>query len=155
MRTFGPRPGPGFFILAAILAGVFIAYTVAVPRQWVPVILTAVGVVIIGWARLRVVRLEVTDSVVRAKQGWYQPEKQVARGDVRAIHVFPRLISFRGPDDKPIMMVAPNWSMRQMLEVADELRVPLFDHRRWHGLREVSVGRLANDPREKLSPPRR
>jgi hypothetical protein len=155
MKAFGPRPGPSFYVVSAILAGVLIAYTVAVPRQWLPVVLGVIGLVIIGWARLRAVRLEITDSVVRAKQGWYQPEKQVARGDVRAIHYFPRLISFRGRDDKPIMMVAPNWNLRQMLEVADELGVSLFDHRRWHGLREVSVGRLVNDPRAKLTPPRR
>jgi hypothetical protein len=96
MKVFGPGPGPGFFVLAAILAGVLIAYTVAVPRHWVPVLLGAIGMVIILWVRLRGVRLEITDTEVRARQGGYRPEKQVARGDVRAIHFFPRVISFRG-----------------------------------------------------------
>lgn len=155
MRTFGPRPGPSFFIWATILAGVLIAYAVAVPSNVLWVIVGVVGTVIIGWARVRAVRLEITDTEVRARQGWYRPTKQVDRSDVRAIHFFPRVISFRGPDAQPIMKLDPAWNMRQMLEVADELHVPLFDHRRWHGLREVSVGRLANDPRAKLSPPRR
>jgi hypothetical protein len=44
------------------------------------------------------------------------------------------------------MRLAPNWSLKQMLEVADELGVPLYDHRRWLGLRSANIGRLANRP---------
>lgn len=146
MRTFGPRLGRSGWVLLAVDIGACIAIVVYRPDQvlWV---LAGVGLaVMIGWARLRAVRLEITDSVVRAKQGWYLPERQAAKGDITAIHYFPRVISFRGPDRKPMMRVAPNWSLRQMLEVADELGVPLYDHRRWLGLRKVSTGRLVNHP---------
>jgi|SRR6516165_4552790 len=90
--------------------------------------------------------LEITESVVRAKQDWFLPENQVARSEITAIHYFPSLISFRGPDHKPIMKVRPNWTLRQMLGVADELGVPLYDHRRWLGLRRARIGRLVNRP---------
>jgi hypothetical protein len=103
-------------------------------------------IAVVGWARLRAVRLGITESVVRVKQGWYLPERQAARSDIRAIHYFPSAVSFRGPDRKPIMKVAPNWTLRQMLEVADALAVPLYDHRRWLGLRSVTTGRLVNPP---------
>lgn len=44
------------------------------------------------------------------------------------------------------MMIVPNWTLRQMIEVAGELGVPLFDHRRWLGMRMVDMGRLVYDP---------
>ncbi len=42
------------------------------------------------------------------------------------------------------MKIAPNWTLRQMLEVADELAVPLYNHRRWLGLRSARMGRLVS-----------
>ena len=145
MRTIRPRPGPGFWVLCAILEGMFIALAVIRPDQ---ALLVLVGgpllISVIGWARWRAVRLEIAESVVRARQGWYLPDKQVDRSEISAIHYFPSVISFRGPDRKPIMKIAPNYTLRQMLEVADVLAVPLYDHQRWLGLREVSTGRLVN-----------
>lgn len=146
MRTFGARMGRSAWILAMILAGMFIAAAVYRPDQWPGLSAGAVLVAVITWARLRAVRLEITDSVVRIKQGWYLPERQAARSDVTAIHYFPRVISFRGPDGKPMIRVMPDWSLRQMLEVAVELGVPLYDHRGWLGLRKVSIGRLVDHP---------
>jgi len=146
MKTI--RPGllrPSILIAYAVLLGMFIAAAVIQPSQ---ALLVLVGgpliVAVIGWVRLRAVRLEITDSTVCVKQGWYLPEEQATRGDITAIHYFPRVISFRGPDDEPMMKVAPNWTVRQMLGAAEELGVPLYDHRRWFGLRKVSVGRLVN-----------
>jgi hypothetical protein len=148
MKTIRPGWGPSALIMCAVLLGMLIALAVIQPEQVLWVLATAVGVAVIGWARLRAMRLEITESVVRAKQGWYLPEKQVARSEISAIHYFPRLISFRGPDRKPIMKIAPNWTLRQMLEVADELAVPLYDHRRWLGLRWARIGRLVSHPRQ-------
>jgi hypothetical protein len=146
MRTIRPRPGPGAWAAIAILAGMFIAAAVYRPGQALGLLAGAVLVVVIGWVRVRAVRLEITDSTVRVKQGRFLPEKEAARSDITAIHYFPSLISFRGPDDEPMMKVAPNWTLRQMLEVAGELGVPLYDHRRWLGLRRISTGRLVNHP---------
>jgi hypothetical protein len=144
MRTIRSRPRRSAWILLAVLLGIYIALAVYQPDQALWLLASAVGVAIILWARLRAVQLEITESVVRARQGWYLPEKQAARSEIRAIHYFPSVISFRGPDRKPIMKIAPDWTMRQMLEVAGELGVPLYDHRRW--LRKVSTGRLVNHP---------
>jgi hypothetical protein len=146
MRTIRSRPGRSAWFLLAVLLGIYIALAVYQPDQALWLLASAVGVAIIAWVRLRAVQLEITESVVRARQGWYLPEKQAARSEIRTIHYFPSLISFHGPDRKPIMKIAPNWTMRQMLEVADELGVPLYDHRRWLGLRKVSTGRLVNHP---------
>jgi hypothetical protein len=153
MRKIRSHPGRGAWAAIAVLAGMFIAAAVYQPGQSPVLLAGAVLVVVIGWVRVRAVRLEITDSVVQVKQGRYLPERQAARGDLTAIHYFPRLISFRGPDGKPMMKVAPNWTMRQMLEVADELEVPLYDHRRWLGLRKVSTGRLVNHPHQAIRSP--
>ena len=153
MRTI--RPGllrPSILVACAALAGIFIVAAVIQPDQALLVLVGGpLAIAVIAWARLRAVRLEITESVVRAKQGWYLPEKQAARGEISTIHYFPRLTSFVGSDRKPIMEIAPNWTLRQMLEVADELAVPLDDHRRWLGLRTVRTGRLVNHPA--LGPP--
>jgi hypothetical protein len=144
MKTIRPHPGRSAWILLAALVGAYIVLAVLQPHQVLVLVASAIGVAIIGWARLRAVRLEITESEVCAKQGWYLPEKKAARSEIRSIHYFPRLISFHGPDRQPVMKIAPNWTLRQMLEVADELAVPLYDHRRWLGLRSVTMGRLVN-----------
>jgi len=146
MKTIRPGWGPSAVIWCAVLLGTLIAWAVIQPDQVLWVLATAVGVAVVGGARIRAVRLEITESVVRAKQDWFLPENQVARSEITAIHYFPSLISFRGPDHKPIMKVRPNWTLRQMLGVADELGVPLYDHRRWLGLRRARIGRLVNRP---------
>lgn len=147
MRTIRPRPNPGTWAMFAIFAGICIAIVVLQPHQVLVVLGGAALVAVIGWARIRVIRLEITESVVRARQGWYLPDKKAARSDIGAIHYFPTLISFRGADRRTVIMkIAPAYSLGQMLEVAGELAVPLYDHRRWLGLREVKTGRLVNHP---------
>jgi hypothetical protein len=147
MRTIRPRPGLSALILFAVGAGMFIGAAVYRPGQALELLAGTLLAIAIIWARWRAIRLEITESVVRVKQGWYLPDKQVARSEIGAIHYFPRLISFRGPDRRtPIMKIAPNYRLRQMVEVANELAVPLYDHRRWLGLREVNTGRLVNRP---------
>jgi hypothetical protein len=127
----------------------FIGAAVARPDQALLVLVGGPLVIgVVGWARLRKVRLEVSATTVLVNQGWYRPEVQAARTDISAIHVFPRVISFRGPDIRvPLMKIAPDYTVRQMLEVAEELGVPLYDHRRWLGLRLLSTGRLVNPQR--------
>ena len=96
----------------------------------------------------RSIRLEITESVVRARQGKWRghPDLEVPRNDIRAIHYFPRIISFRGPDDEPFMRIDSNYTLSQVRTVAELLRVPLYDHKRWLGLREASMGRLVYKP---------
>jgi hypothetical protein len=150
-RTFRARLRPSGWAWAAVLAGILVAVGVYQPGQALILFACAVGVCLIAWFRVGAVQLVISDSTVQIRERWFQPGREVARSDITAIHYFPSLISFRGPDNKTMTKLVPNWSLRQMLEVADELGVPLYDHRRWLGLRRgVDVGRLVNHP-----PPRK
>jgi hypothetical protein len=152
------RPGwlrLGVVIPVAIMLGVSIVIAVGMLADHhagqVPwAFFGPVLVVFITWVATRRVRLEITDSVVLVRQGGWRgnPDKQAPRNAITAIHVFPMVISFRGPDKKPIMMIVPNYTPRQMLRVAKVLDVPLYDHRRWFGLRQIHLGRLIYDPRQ-------
>lgn len=165
--TRAPDPGSGtrtvrpgnwrlsIVVPLAVVSGVCIAIgvvqlTADQPAQasfaaalWTPALFYCV----INLLTLRI-RMEITESVVRARQGRWRghPDLEVPRHDVLAIHYFPRIISFRGPDDKPFMRIDCNYTLRQVRAVAQLLRVPLYDHKRWLGLREARIGRLVYDP---------
>jgi hypothetical protein len=143
------KPGlwrPGVVIVWSLVVGMFVAFAVIWPSQAVTWLMGLPLSFSIAWVRVRAVRLEITESTVRARQGWYLPDEQVPRSQIRAIHYYPDVISFRGPDRKPIMRTRSEWSLRQMIAVAGELRVPVYDNRRWHNLRTARVGRLVYDP---------
>jgi hypothetical protein len=116
------------------------------PERWA--LLIPVAVVLVCWLRMLPIRMEVTDALVRAKQGRWrgQPDMEVPRSEISGIHYFPTVISFRGLDNKPIMKLVPHWSLRQILKVATELDVRLYDHRGFLGLKSLSIGRLVYDP---------
>lgn len=118
------------------------------PHQAAVLLVAPVLLTLIAQARTRPVRMEITPAVVQARQGGWrgQPDKEAPRSEIRAIHYFPGRISFRGPDDKPIMEPEPHWTLGQMLKVADELDVPLYDHRGRLRLEELATGRLVYDP---------
>jgi hypothetical protein len=137
---------PSIVIVWSLVVGMFVAAAVIWPGQAVTSLMFLLLLFLIAWVRVRAVRLEITESAVRARQGWYLPDKQVPRSQIRAIHYYPDVISFRGPDRKPIMRTRAEWSLRQMIAVAGELRVPVYDNRRWHNLRTARVGRLVYDP---------
>lgn len=153
---------PGWWRLSSmlpwvILAGIFIAVAVSQfatgdPVAGVMALVAPVVVFLLAWVfvrlRSRPIRLEITESTVRARQGnWHgQPDMETPRSQILAIHYFPRLISFRGLDDEPAMMIHPHYTLRQMRKVAVELDVRLYDHTRWLGLAKIKVGRLAYDP---------
>jgi hypothetical protein len=91
------------------LSGVFVAVGVIWPHQAVGALITPVVLVLLAWVRSRPIRLDVTESVVRVRQGRRSgPDKQVPRGDITAIHYFPNKISFRGPDKEPILRLILN-----------------------------------------------
>lgn len=146
MRVIRPRPQRSVFILSAVLVGSFVAMGLYRPGYVLWLLLGLLCVAVIYSARWRATRLEISEDLVRVRQGWNIPDRQAVRSEITAIHYFPQVISFRGADQKPIMKVAPSWPMRQMLDVADELGIPLYDHRIWFGLRKVKTGRLVNTP---------
>jgi hypothetical protein len=154
---------PGFWrfsnvILEAILVSVFVVIAVAFfvddePGEGVVALLIPVGLYVLNWVLTRFrplpIRLEVTESMVRARQGKWRgaPDMEAPRSEIRSIHYLPTLISFRGVDkDNPLMMIQPQYTLRQMRKVAAELHVRLYDHTRWLGLRKIDIGRLAYDP---------
>lgn len=98
----------------------------------------------------RSIRLEITESVVRARQGGGNGhrDREVPRHDVLAIHYFPRSIGFRGPGDDAFLKIRQEYTLRQMKTVAEFLRVPLYTHERALGARGTSEGRLVYKPSE-------
>jgi hypothetical protein len=137
---------PSIVIVWSVVVGMFVAAAAIWPGQAVTCLVFLPLLVLIGWARVHAVRLEITESAVRARQGWHLPDKQVPRSEIRAIHYYPDVISFRGPDRKPIMRTRAEWSLRQMIAVAGELKIPVYDNRRWLHLRTAKLGRLVYDP---------
>jgi hypothetical protein len=154
---------PGIMIPLGAIACFFVAAVVFDPS--VPAVMGFVLFVLahlLAWSLTRRIRLEITETEVRARQGGWsdQNDKRAPRSEIRAIRYYPKRISFRGPDDQPLMEPpVDSWTVREMLKAAEVLQVPLYDHGGRYGLEEVSEGRLAYDPatgpaaRRKLSAP--
>ena len=102
------------------------------------------------WLLMRPIRLEITETEVRARQGWARGplgKKEALRSEIRSIHYAPGRFSFRGPDGQPLMETSDIWTVRDMVKAAEELGVPLYDDRLGRlGVREASEGRLVYDP---------
>jgi hypothetical protein len=106
---------------------------------------------LIVWLLMRPVRLEITETEVRARQGWARAplgKTDAFRSEIRSIHYRPRQITFRGADGQPLMDISDMWTVADMVKVAEELRVPLYDDRVDGVLkaRELPEGRLVYDP---------
>jgi hypothetical protein len=102
------------------------------------------------WLLMRPIRLEITETEVRARQGWAPAplgKSEALRSDIRSIHYLPKRFSFKGADGEVLMEPVDIWTVRDMVKVAEELRVPLYDDRvGLLGVRELSEGRLVYDP---------
>jgi hypothetical protein len=102
------------------------------------------------WLLMRPIRLEITETEVRARQGWSQGplgKKEVLRSEIRSIHYAPNRFSFRGADGQPLMETSDIWTVADMVKAAEELRVLLYDNRLGRlGAREASEERLVYDP---------
>jgi hypothetical protein len=106
----------------------------------------------LAWLLMRPIRLEITETEVRARQGWTTgrlgKSQDAFRSEIRSIHYLPKQIGFRWADGQPLMETVDNWTLRDMVKAAEELRVPLYDDR-VEGLLRVQVlseGRLVYDP---------
>jgi hypothetical protein len=103
------------------------------------------------WLLMRPIRLEITETEVRAKHGWSQGvtgKNEAVRSEIRSIHYRPTQVTFRGADGQPLMEASHIWTLGDMVRAAAELRVPLYDDR-VEGLlraRELPEGRLTYDP---------
>jgi hypothetical protein len=147
------RPGfrkPGTVISAVVVTGFCLVPVVLQPVSAGAVmgLVTLVVVYSLFWIMARQIRLEITETEVRARQRWARgrPDQEALRGEIRSIHYCPSRISFRGADGQPLMEPADIWTVREMVRAAEELQVPLYDHRGLLRLEELSEGRLAYDP---------
>jgi hypothetical protein len=103
---------------------------------------------LLAYAAGRSIRMEVTETMVRVKRGWLRgnPVREVARSRIQAIHYYPKTITFRGPAGGLVMRTKAEWSLKQMIAVAAELQVPVYDNRQCLNLLPAKAGRLAFSP---------
>lgn len=136
-------------VSAGIVTSLCAVAAVAEPRAYLPLLLAPVLLVCMFWLASRAMRLQVTQTMVRARAGrWHgRPDVETPRIEICEIHYCPARISFLGTHGQPLMEPYPLWTLNQVRQVADLLDVPLYDHRGWLHLRELAVGRLVNrDP---------
>lgn len=140
---------PSIVIIWSILTGLCVAASILLPGGD-----SSFGVLLVlwlfGWIHVRAIRLEVTETEVLVKRGrlWLTKTRQVTRSQIRAIHYYPDVVSFRGPSGSPLMRTRAEWSLKQMIAVAVELQVPVYDNRQCLNLLRTRVGQLVYKPSE-------
>jgi hypothetical protein len=146
---------PGFRRPREVISAVVITGFCLTPVVLQPISLGAVmglGTLVVMyslfWFLAHQIRLEITETELRARQSWARGlrDLEALRSEIRSIHYCPARISFRGADGQPLMEPADMWTVREMLRAAEELQVPLYDHRGALRLEELSEGRLVYDP---------
>jgi hypothetical protein len=148
---------PTFWRPGNVISAVFIGGSCLIPAGFLlgsptaaigPVILLVAALMV--WLLMRPIRLEITETEVRARQGWSQGplgKKEALRSEIRSIHYAPNRFSFRGADGQPLMETSDMWTVADMVKAAEKLGVPLYDNRLGRlGAREASEGRLVYDP---------
>ena len=110
-----------------------------------------VGMFLLYWFTTRRVRLEITETEVRAEEGgWTRAplgKKEAFRSEIRSIHYAPKRYTFRGADGQALMVISNTWTMPDMVKAAEVLRVPLYDDRAGRAKGNgVNRGRLLYDP---------
>jgi hypothetical protein len=110
-----------------------------------------VGMFLLYWFTTRRVRLEITETEVRAEEGgWTRAplgKKEAFRSEIRSIHYAPKRFSFLGADGQPLMETSGIWTLPDMVKAAEVLRVPLYDDRAGRAKGNgVNRGRLLYDP---------
>jgi hypothetical protein len=133
------QPAASFFL--AVYGGILLWLGLVQPRQWAWCVVGFLAVVAMVAARNAVTRVEINREIVKYDEGWRARTREVARDQVRVIRRYPTKIVFGGPDGKHIMSLGGHWTMKQLMQIAQVLGVPLFDHRRWLGARSVKTGR--------------
>jgi hypothetical protein len=130
-------------IPVGILTPLCVALVVYEPGAY-PMLLGPVLIACMLWYGSRVIRMEITPTVVRARQGrWHgQPDLEAPRAEICEIRYCPSRIIFTGTHSQSLMEPFPHWTLKQVLEVAELLDVPFYDHRGRFHLEELAVGRL-------------
>jgi threonine/homoserine/homoserine lactone efflux protein len=91
-----------------------------------------VGLALVVWLAWRSVRLEITETKVRADEGAARGpmgSKEAFRSRIRSIHYAPKAFSFRGADGQSLIEASTVWTLQDMVRAAEVLGVPLYDDR--------------------------
>jgi hypothetical protein len=113
-----------------------------------PLLVIGVIVVLEVWAQARV-RITVTESQVLVSD--MLGRSAMPRADLAAIHVFPRSWeSFYDKLGSRAMRSGPYWTRSQLLDLAEQLGVPLIVHRRrWLGFGPAVPAAALTRPHER------
>jgi hypothetical protein len=94
---------------------------------------TLVGMLLLYWFTTRRVRLEITETEVRAEEGgWSRAplgKKEALRSEIRSIHYTPKRYTFCGADGQALMAISNTWTMPDMVKAAEVIGVPLYADR--------------------------
>jgi hypothetical protein len=92
-----------------------------------------------------VVRIVVGPDRVRMISG--HPNRPISREEIYNIRALRWNTVFYDYDQKPILKTHADLSRSQLLALGNELRVDVWDHRAWHGLKKLRHGvRLNPEP---------
>ena len=134
----------GTVVALGIVTSLCVVLVAFDPGAW-PLLIGPLLVLPLGfWRWSLVMRLEVTPTVVRARAGGWrgQQDLEAPRIEICEIHYCPSRIVFQGTHKQPLMEPYPHWTLKQVLQVADLLDVPVYDHRGRFHLQELPAGRL-------------
>jgi hypothetical protein len=104
---------------------------------WIALTVVPIGLEAWALARRRITvmgdHVEVGDTVLR-------PRGAVPRAQVASIHIRSDRIWICDHAGHIVLTGGSYWTKGQLLDLAEELAVPLFDHRRWGGLSDTAAG---------------
>jgi hypothetical protein len=155
MITIKPTLWKRSVVISFILLGAFCLCPLVLGSPTATYSIMGVGTFVVMfllyWFTTRLVRLEITETEVRAEEGgWSRAplgKKEAFRSEICSIHYVPKRYTFRGADGQSLMAISNTWTMPDMVKAAEVLRVPLYDDRavRAKG-KGVNRARLVYDP---------
>ena len=149
---------PTFWRPGNVISAVFIGGFCLIPAVFLlgsptaaigPALLVVVALMV--WLLMRPIRLEITETEVRADEGgWTRAplgKKEAFRSEISSIRYVPKRYTFYGADGQALMAISNTWTMPDMVKAAEVLRVPLYDDRAGRAKGNgVNRGRLLYDP---------
>ena len=157
MTTIKPTLWRRQSVIAAVAVAAFCLIPAAIPPYDLASLLgpaALVGLALMVWLFTRPMRLEITETQVRAFHGVGtapRGRKEAFRSDIRSIHLVPSGYSFRAADGQTLMVCSVSWTLPDMTRAAEVLRVPLYDDRVGQlKVRERNGAKLVYDPRSGL-----
>lgn len=130
----------------AVISSAYATVTLTGPYQgwaFAYILILIYGLCFFEFARLKIV---VTPDEIRMIST--RRKRPVPRAEVAQVRAMRWDTIFYGHDTKPLLNTNLDLTRTQLLELARELGVPVWDHRGWLGLRKLEYGvRITPDPR--------